>query len=176
MLGPERAQPLQTELWGCRDSPAANNTFSRNPGPYAKRLPDPDTVYVVDFFCGCGGISYGFSNTRQSHVAFKVLAGIDNDPRALETYGANIPGSIPVLADIRQLGENPSSLDEFIPGFSLNELRPLVFTGCAPCQGFSAHRKKDPREDPRNVRKRPKSNDAGGQTPPKAQPPQYRRI
>ena len=55
MLGPERAQPLQTELWECGDSSAGNNTLSRNLGPYAKRFPGPDTVYVVGFSVDVAG-------------------------------------------------------------------------------------------------------------------------
>ena len=37
-----------------------------------------------------------------------------------------------------------------MPEFDPDKCRPLVFIGCAPCQGFSAHRKKDERDDPRN--------------------------
>ena len=36
---------------------------------------------VVDLFCGCGGLSYGFLKAD-----YKVLLGIDNEPKALETF------------------------------------------------------------------------------------------
>ena len=36
---------------------------------------------VIDLFCGCGGLSYGFEQ-----AGFNVLLGIDNDAKALETF------------------------------------------------------------------------------------------
>jgi DNA-cytosine methyltransferase len=116
---------------------------------YAKHLPAPKKVYVLDFFSGCGGMSYGFTNTRQSHLAFQIVAGIDKDPTALETYRRNIkaPG---VRADIHALGKNPDLLTKMVPEFDPASMRPLVFIGCAPCQGFSALRKGDDRDDARN--------------------------
>lgn len=116
---------------------------------YSKKLPEADTVYVVDFFCGCGGMSWGFSSTRQSHLEFRVLAGIDLDSDALSTYSSNI-GAPAIQKDIREIGDCPELLLDLIPNFSAETCRPLVFIGCAPCQGFSAHRKKDDRDDPRN--------------------------
>lgn len=116
---------------------------------YAKRLPEPDLVYVVDFFAGCGGMSWGFANTRQSHLAFKVLAGVDINQEALDTYRVNV-GAPGVVADIRELARTPQILGELIPELQATAIRPLVFIGCPPCQGFSAHRKKDDRDDVRN--------------------------
>ncbi|WP_161782984.1 DNA cytosine methyltransferase [Paraburkholderia nodosa] len=116
---------------------------------YKKKLPRPRTVYVVDFFCGAGGMSYGFSNTRQSHLAFDVLAGIDIDSGALATYERNV-GAPGVKADISEIGADPSILRTLLPRFDPDVHRPLVFIGCAPCQGFSALRKGDERDDARN--------------------------
>lgn len=116
---------------------------------YKKKLPEPDLVYVIDFFSGCGGMSWGFANTRQSHMAFKVMAGIDIEEPALKTYEKNI-GSLALKQDIRKIAEEPTLLEKLIPNFNPEKCRPLVFIGCAPCQGFSAHRKKDERDDPRN--------------------------
>jgi DNA (cytosine-5)-methyltransferase 1 len=116
---------------------------------YAKKLPEPQSVFVVDFFAGCGGMSYGFSHTRQSHMAYEVLAGIDIDVKALETYQANV-GSRAIQADVRDIEADLRLLPKLIPEFNPVTNRPLVFIGCAPCQGFSAHRKKDERDDPRN--------------------------
>lgn len=116
---------------------------------YTKTLPDPDKVYVIDFFAGCGGMSWGFANVRQSHLAFEVLAGIDTDENAMATFEANID-ALGVVTDIREIARNPDSLIDLVPGFDPNVSRPLVFIGCPPCQGFSAHRKKDHRDDPRN--------------------------
>jgi DNA (cytosine-5)-methyltransferase 1 len=119
------------------------------PSAYVKKLPEPNKVYVVDFFCGCGGMSYGFSTTRQSRLAFEVIAGIDIDPVALETFEKNV-GGIGIEADIAGIGEDPTSLLRLIPNWDPEATRPLVFIGCAPCQGFSAMRKGDDRDDERN--------------------------
>ncbi|HVB57161.1 MAG TPA: DNA cytosine methyltransferase [Candidatus Acidoferrales bacterium] len=118
-------------------------------GSYAKKLPEPRQVFVLDFFCGCGGLSYAFADTRQSHIAYKILAGIDIDRVALQTYEVNV-GAPGLYADIGNLSENPKLLSTLVPDFDSKIFRPLVFIGCAPCQGFSAHRKKDSRDDPRN--------------------------
>jgi DNA-cytosine methyltransferase len=115
---------------------------------YGKKMPEPEEVRLVDFFCGCGGMSAGFAMTRQSHLKFRILAGIDLDERALATYSHNIDA--PTLrADIRDLADDPQRLVELLPDLEGKD-SPLVFIGCPPCQGFSAHRKKDPRIDPRN--------------------------
>lgn len=116
---------------------------------YLKKLPTPDTAFVIDFFCGCGGMSWGFANTRQSHLRFEILAGLDIDEKALATYRANISAPT-VHQDIRQVAEDPALLRKLVPNFDPERCRPLIFLGCPPCQGFSAHRKKDDRDDPRN--------------------------
>lgn len=115
---------------------------------YDKRLPEARRVHVVDLFCGCGGMSLGFSNTRQSHLAFDVVGGIDIDQCALDTYERNVRAPT-AKADIRDIADGSVSLEQLLPSFD-PESRPLVFIGCAPCQGFSAHRRKDPRDDSRN--------------------------
>lgn len=116
---------------------------------YMKNLPPHKKIPVLDFFCGCGGMSYGFKNTRQSHIAFDVLAGFDIDKHALQTYEANIksPG---YCIDISELSKEPDKLSNYVQLLNDGIERPFVFIGCAPCQGFSAHRKKDDRDDPRN--------------------------
>ena len=39
---------------------------------------------VIDFFCGCGGLSYGFEK-----AGFNVTFGIDNDESAAKTFEFN---------------------------------------------------------------------------------------
>jgi DNA (cytosine-5)-methyltransferase 1 len=116
---------------------------------YEKQIPEPREVFrVLDFFAGCGGMSYGFASTRLSHHAFEVLGGVDIDGVALETYRANIKA--PTLqADVRDLADAPEALSEFFPGLEVGSER-NIFIGCAPCQGFSALRKGDDRDDARN--------------------------
>jgi len=124
--------------------------FKRLPTAYRKKMPDAKPLYVLDFFAGCGGMSYGFSTTRQSHANIKVLGGFDINKVALKTYTRNVPGGNAIEADVFELAENPERIKELVSGFDPARCRPLVFIGCAPCQGFSAHRKKDIRNDPRN--------------------------
>ena len=40
---------------------------------------------VIDLFCGAGGLSYGFIG-----AGFSVLAAIDNNRTALQTYKVNL--------------------------------------------------------------------------------------
>lgn len=117
---------------------------------YTKATPLADPVLVVDFFAGAGGMSCGFHQTRQSRLEFQHLAAIDINAEALQTLRTNLP--IPTLTlDVRLLAANPSQLETLIPELAPRPERPpLVFIGCPPCQGFSAHRKKDDRDDPRN--------------------------
>ena len=119
------------------------------PQTYSKKLPKPTLVNVVDFFCGCGGMSWGFAQTRQSHYAYRILAGIDTDETALATYAHNIKAPT-IQEDIRSFATNPAALTKALGLRTIDDSRPLVFIGCPPCQGFSAHRKKDYRDDPRN--------------------------
>lgn len=116
---------------------------------YEKSMPSPKKIYVVDFFCGCGGMSWGFKNTRQSHAAFDVLAGIDINEYALETYAKNV-GARALKLDVFSISDDPTILTKHIPELADLAGAPLMFIGCAPCQGFSAHRKKDIRDDDRN--------------------------
>lgn len=124
--------------------------FRQLPSAYRKKMPTAKSIYVLDFFAGCGGMSYGFATTRQSHVDIKVLGGFDINKVALKTYERNVPGGNAIEANVSDLAESPERIKELIPGFEPATCRPLVFIGCAPCQGFSAQRKKDPRNDPRN--------------------------
>jgi DNA (cytosine-5)-methyltransferase 1 len=119
------------------------------PGTYSKKMPPSRDVMVVDFFCGAGGTSWGFVHTRQSHLKYHVLGGIDIDQAALATYTRNI-GAPGVSFDIRVLAEQPSKLEDLFPALASRTSEPLVFIGTPPCQGFSAHRRKDDRVDSRN--------------------------
>ena len=93
---------------------------------------------VIDLFCGCGGLSYGFEK-----AGYNILLGIDNDLKALETFELNHVGSKTICGDITAINY-------------LKDIKPLignkkidVIIGGPPCQGMSLS---GPRnfDDPRN--------------------------
>jgi DNA (cytosine-5)-methyltransferase 1 len=105
-------------------------------------------VDVVDFFCCAGGMSLGFASLKN---IYKICGGIDINPISLSAYHNNY--QVPTIeADIASMyGDTDRIRDVF--KISLDSNRPLVLIGCAPCQGFSAHRKvkQDRPEDSRNT-------------------------
>lgn len=85
---------------------------------------------ALDLFCGAGGLTVGLEQ-----AGFDVIAGVEVDPAAAETYRLNHKGHILYELDIRKLcpvvvmsdlGLHPGDLD--------------LLAGCPPCQGFSTHR------------------------------------
>lgn len=92
---------------------------------------------VLDLFSGAGGFSLGFEQ-----AGCKVIAAIEHDKWAADTFKFNHPDSKMLLGDIE------SFTDDFIQ----NEVpTPDIIIGGPPCQGFSICRKNagDPK-DPRN--------------------------
>ena len=101
---------------------------------------------VIDFFCCGGGMSLGFASLKDY---FHTLGGVDINSTSLKTYELN--HGTPVLnADITTISPKSNVIQQT---FKLDSKRPLVIIGCAPCQGFSPHRKKDgdKPEDARNT-------------------------
>lgn len=105
-------------------------------------------VQVIDLFSGCGGMSYGFQKAKTNSICYDVLGGLDIDKHANNTYRRMMRK--PALdMDVRSLVERPK-LDAALKEWGYSSRKPLILIGCAPCQGFSSHRKKDPRSDDRN--------------------------
>jgi len=100
-------------------------------------------VRVVDLFCGCGGMSLG---ARQA--GFEVVAGLDTDPIAIQTYQRNFGAERGRLADLASL--EPRAFARSV-GLRRGELDLLI--GGPPCQGFSKNvpRAQRTHEDPRNL-------------------------
>jgi DNA (cytosine-5)-methyltransferase 1 len=83
---------------------------------------------AVDFFCGCGGMSFGMQKS-----GIEILAGIDIDKNCEETYKANITNAKFILADVFKLKES-----ELKKSLSLRKNDDnLVLIGCSPCQFWS---------------------------------------
>ncbi|WP_276861510.1 DNA cytosine methyltransferase [Haematobacter missouriensis] len=107
-----------------------------------------EEVQVIDFFSGCGGMSFGFHTATARNVKYRVLGGLDIDRHANATYERMLKKPA-IMNDIRRLTDR-ESLEEALSQWGYDSSKPLILIGCAPCQGFSSHRKKDPREDERN--------------------------
>lgn len=106
-------------------------------------------IDVIDMFSGCGGMSWGFKNAELQGAEYRLIGAIDIDRHANATYERNL-GIKPAEIDIAMLDSDDDLLAEFLGGIDRDPDNPLVLIGCAPCQGFSSHRKKDPRKDERN--------------------------
>lgn len=85
---------------------------------------------AIDLFAGAGGLTLGLRWAR-----FRVVAAVENDALAAETYRANFPGvhlwemdilKLSVARVLRELCLRPGQLD--------------LLAGCPPCQGFSTLR------------------------------------
>lgn len=92
---------------------------------------------VLDLFCGCGGLSYGFES-----AGYTVLLGIDNDKKALETFELNHKGAKSICGDITAI--HSADIDTVTDGKKID-----IIIGGPPCQGMSLS---GPRQfdDPRN--------------------------
>ena len=84
-------------------------------------------VRVYDFFSGCGGASCGFQS-----AGMEVAFAMDNDPDAKVTFEANFPDAHFELANIRKA--SPQAIRRRVKA---EGSRPVLFSGCAPCQPFS---------------------------------------
>ena len=99
---------------------------------------------AIDLFSGCGGLTQGLKD-----AGFAVVAAVEIDDVAAETYGENHPEVRVWRDDITQL----------CPGDVMGALRLQpgdldLLAGCPPCQGFSsmttrngARNVNDPRND-----------------------------
>ena len=84
---------------------------------------------VVDLFCGCGGLSYGFEI-----AGFKVLAGLDIDKHFIETWRNNHKGEA-ICGDITN-DDIKKNLYKSVKK-QLNGKKLDLIIGGPPCQGFS---------------------------------------
>ena len=94
---------------------------------------------AIDLFAGAGGATQGLRN-----AGYSVVAAIENDDDACETYRANHPGTRLLSTDIESV--DPAQLRDELE-LDTGEL--TLITACPPCQGFSTLGRGD-RSDPRN--------------------------
>ncbi len=101
------------------------------------------SLVAVDLFAGCGGLTLGLKN-----AGFSVLAAVEIDRKASQTYRKNHPDCLLIESDIREVSA------ESILSATGQEVGDIdLLAGCPPCQGFSSIRSKNrssPASDPRN--------------------------
>ena len=95
-------------------------------------------MYVLDLFCGCGGMSKGLED-----AGLKVLAGIDIWDKAVINYNRNFQHNA-YCADLTKLP--PQEFDE---KYNKENKTVDILVGGPPCQSFSIAGKRD-KNDPRN--------------------------
>lgn len=93
---------------------------------------------TIDLFSGAGGLSKGFSD-----AGFKILLGIDNDSKALETFKKNHTGSEVICGDITQINYE-QDIKSVLGSTAID-----FIIGGPPCQGMSLAGNRD-LDDPRN--------------------------
>src|SRR5262245_26143372 len=96
---------------------------------------------AIDLFAGCGGLTSGLRA-----AGFNVVAAIEIDSDAAETYKANHPHVKLYENDIRLV--SPRRL---LRALNLPRRRSLdLIAGCPPCQGFTRLTEAKGRRDRRN--------------------------
>jgi DNA (cytosine-5)-methyltransferase 1 len=94
---------------------------------------------TIDFFCGAGGLSLGFSQE-----GFQIDLANDYEDVCIETFKYNhpeVPDNRVILGDIREIVDN---LENYIH----NDIDVVI--GGPPCQGFSSANQQRIIDDPRN--------------------------
>ena len=94
---------------------------------------------TVDFFCGAGGLSLGFSQE-----GFQVDLANDYEDVCIETFKYNhpeVPENRVILGDIRKIVDH-------IEDYLVNDIDVVI--GGPPCQGFSSANQQRIIDDPRN--------------------------
>ena len=95
-----------------------------------KEKKSPLSISAVDLFCGVGGLTYGL---QQADI--NVVAGLDVDETCKYAFQENNKATF-ISKDIRKF--TGAELSELYPEDSIK-----LLVGCAPCQPFSAHTRKN---------------------------------
>jgi len=87
------------------------------------------TLHILDVFAGCGGLSFGLRSSGHS-----IVAAVEKDQWAAETFSVNMPEVEVIRDDIQKL--SPSALKSKF-GSTVDTV-----VGGPPCQGFSVSGKR----------------------------------
>ena len=108
-------------------------------------------IQILDFFCGAGGTSLGFAALNNIVPVFKFLGGCDINAISAQTYSHNY-GTPVINRDIIELADDKEELRALLDKLGFNPSLPTILIGCAPCQGFTSHRKKHWAEEDDDIR------------------------
>ncbi len=100
-------------------------------------------IIGIDFFCGCGGVSYGFKR-----AGINMLMGIDNDLSVKIPYELNNTPAKFINADILDTDYNAKIVKEALKSVHYDH---SIFAACAPCQPFSSQNKKYSEDDRKSL-------------------------
>jgi DNA (cytosine-5)-methyltransferase 1 len=100
---------------------------------------------VLDFFSGCGGLSYGFHVMGEHTGIFKISQAFELDLYANMSYARNL-GLVPSRIDLAN-----STVKDLAAIYGKVREGRLIVMGGPPCQGFSSHKKRFPGLDSRNM-------------------------
>ncbi|OUS68715.1 hypothetical protein B1748_33210 [Paenibacillus sp. MY03] len=108
-------------------------------------------IQVLDFFSGAGGTSLGFAAINRISPVFRFLGGCDINSISAASYSKNY-GTPLINKDILKISRSSESIQSFLESINFDPKLPTILIGCAPCQGFSSHRKTrwDEEDDNRN--------------------------
>ena len=101
---------------------------------------------IIDLFCGTGGFSKGFENSR--NCSYSTVLGIDLLPVAIDTFRLNHSQAVGICGDIRELRRS-----DIIESIRCGREDIDLIIGGPPCQGFSSIRpfRSCNDDDPRNT-------------------------
>ena len=95
-----------------------------------KEESSPSAISAVDMFCGVGGLTHGLKR-----AGINVVAGLDIDETCKYPFEKNNDAAF-ISKDIRKF--TSAELSALYPKGSIK-----LLVGCAPCQPFSAHTRKN---------------------------------
>ncbi len=87
---------------------------------------------AIDFFCGAGGMSQGFSD-----AGINVIGALDNDSACQAAHQANHPQTKFLLEDIKKYKVRQLATD--IPKLKQDD-KSMIFIACSPCQHWTTLR------------------------------------
>lgn len=154
---PSLFSELTTTEWGNKDLRSLNvPLIEAAQSALGKFVPlkksfDDGFIQIIDFFCGAGGTSLGFAALNSVLPFFKILGGCDINKTSATTYSHNFCTPL-INEDVVKLANEKNALENLLLRIGYNDKKPTILIGCAPCQGFSSHRKRhwDEEDDVRN--------------------------